>query len=539
MPLLVDCGWEAVAAGSSHGGKNANTDARTIGGCPRAPTRRGSKWRVLTPPTAARLPRVRPPTVPRSARPRFPTTPLRVLHVTMELAPWAVVGDVGEYVAGLAGAQSAAGDRVTVVSPLHGDGAWPLAGMRRVIGTGAVLRLADQEFPFALRRLAHPAGFEAVLVESELFERAGVYAHPDTGEIHSDTLLRSSLLCHAALYYALNAGGRWQVIHGHDHHGALAVALLQRRFQPTPLQHARSVLTVHDPTRLGLHPPEETILAGLPAAEGAPGGAFSYQGALSMLRAGLRTADVVHCVAAAHQGLLNTDGKQGHPLAQDAVAARLGSVSGGVDSQSWDPASDPAIAASFTPDDPSGRDACREDLLGVCGWSEDGAVLLGYAGPVFPERGLVELAEAIHARPELGLRLIITGEGDGHTLDRVREVDDPRVILLPPDDTTRRQILAGIDVYAIPGADCAGDLSHGPALRYGACVLYRAGGGPDGLPEDATFVVREDEELAEALERLLPSRPSPAAVHAAMSASQPWHEAAQLVRRRFYLEPGS
>ena len=457
----------------------------------------------------------------------------------MELAPWVVVGDVGDYVGGLAGAQAAAGDRVTVVTPLHGDGKWPLAGMRQVVGSGAVLRLADREFPFALRRLAHPSGFEAVLVESELFERAGVYSHPDTGEIHGDTLLRSSLLCHAALYYALNAGGRWQVIHGHDHHGALAVALLQRRFQPTPLQHARSVLTVHDPSRLGLHPPEETELAGLPAIEGQPGGAFAYQGTLSMLRAGLKTASVVHCVAETHKLLLTTEGKQGHPLAEDVPAGRLDAVAGGVDLQGWDPSTDPAIAASFAPEDPAGRAPCRDDLLGLCGWTEDGGVLLGYAGPVFPERGLVELAEALHGRPDLAVRLVVTCEGDGDTLDRLRAVEDPRIALLPPDETTHRQVLAGLDVYAITGADCAGDLSHILALRYGVCVLCRAGGGPDALPSEARLLVGEDEDLGDALERLLPRRPSPEAVHAALSASKPWHESAQRIRRRFYLEPSS
>ncbi len=479
---------------------------------------------------------MRPAPVPRSARPRFPTTPLRVLHVAMELDPWSTLGDVGVYVTGLAAAQAAAGDRVTVVTPLHGDGTWPMAGMRQVVGSRAVLRLDHREFPFALRRLAHPAGFEVVLVESELFERAGVYAHPDTGEIHGDTLLRSSILSHAALYYALNAGGRWQVIHGHDHHGALAVALLRRRFQPTPLQHARSVLTVHDPSRLGLHPPEETVLAGLPEAEGRPGGAFAYEGALSMLRAGLLTAHAVHCVATAHEELLTTEGPHGHPLAADARGQRLDTVAGGVDPQAWDPEHDPALAASFSAADPSGRASCREDLLGICGWDDDGSLLLGYAGPVLPERGLVELAEALGARPELPIRLVVAGAGDGDTLDRLRAVDDPRVALLADDEGVRRQVLAGIDVLALVGADCAGDLSHGPGLRFGAPLLIRQGAGPDGVPEAASNEVGDDEDLGDALARLAADRPGPDATAAALAVSRPWHEAAQAIRRRFYLD---
>ena len=54
-----------------------------------------------------------PPLSSKRDRPRFPTTPLRVLHVAMELAPWAQVGDVGGWLDGLTRAQQAAGDRVT------------------------------------------------------------------------------------------------------------------------------------------------------------------------------------------------------------------------------------------------------------------------------------------------------------------------------------------------------------------------------------------------------------------------------------------
>ncbi len=478
--------------------------------------------------------------IPRSARPRFPTTPLRVLHIAMELAPWAVVGDVATFVRGLAAAQADAGDKVTVVVPRHGDGHWPLAGQQQVVGSRATVVLGEQEVPFELRRLQHPDGFEVVLVQCELFERAGIYVHGDTGEDHADSLLRSSVLCHAALYYALNAGGRWQVIHGHDHHGALATALLRRRFQPTPLQHARSVLTVHDPYRLGLHLPEETPLAGLPWSEGQPDGPFAYQGGFSCLRAGLDLAHRVHCVAEAHAALLRDGGPEGHPFAFDADDTRLGTVPGGIELERWDPATDPALASSFDARDLSGRDACRDELLALAGWDE-AELIVGYAGPLVPERGLDQLADAIAARTDSRVRVAIVGRGDPEIAEAWTELAarDERVhVQLSDDDTLLRQVLAGLDLYCLPGAEAAGELGFRAALRYGALLLAAPGVATDEVPEAAQIPL--DGDLGDALDRALEIVGSGDLAErraAALNASRPWHAVARQIRTTFYLDP--
>ncbi len=155
---------------------------------------------------------------------------------------------------------------------------------------------------------------------------------------------------------------------------------------------------------------------------------------------------------------------------------------------------------------------------------------------MFPERGLVELADAIASSPELPARLVVAGPGDGDTLDQLRAQSDPRVVVLDASPETRRQVLAGVDVYVLPGLDCAGDLTHNAALQYGAPVLHQADSSPDGVPEGASVPVCEDESLTEALARIAASPPGPEATVAALGADKPWHAAAQRIRR-LYLEP--
>jgi starch synthase len=483
-------------------------------------------------------------------RPRFPTTPLRVLHVAMELAPWASVGDVGAWLDGLTRAQQAAGDRVTVVLPEHGIGTWRRRNVQKVVGSQAKLQLGDRLIDFSLARLKADQR-EIILVRSELFERGGIYSNPDTGALYADTLLRASVLCHAALYWALNAGGRWQVIHGHDHHGALACALLRRRFQPTPLQHARSVLTVHDASFWGLHDLEEVPLSGLPPSEAQPGGPFAVAGMFSALRAGLVLADRVHLVAPRQATeVLDADGVAG-PLTADfqARAEQTLAVSGGVEA-AIDPSNDPRIASAFSWRQPSGRAECRDDLLGLSGLpGEVGGtpvVIAGYAGPLLPEKGLDVLAAAL---PHLPPHVVVAVVGAGHP-ETVAALQDaaqrhPGRLWFHHSSASEPaiQLLAGTDLFVLPGRHAPGDLRVLEASRYGALPVTSRAGGPasliDGQPGWAYDGDPEDPEaLAAALTTAaaeVASPDHPARVRAALKGVRTWGSVAAALRREAYL----
>lgn|GEM_PF-4190534 len=492
-----------------------------------------------------------PPLSSKRDRPRFPTTPLRVLHVAMELAPWAQVGDVGGWLDGLTRAQQAAGDRVTVVLPEHGIGTWHRAHVQKVVGSQAQLRLGDRLIDFSLARLKVDQR-ELILVRSELFERGGIYANPDTMELYEDTLLRASVLCHAALYWALNAGGRWQVIHGHDHHGALACALLRRRFQPTPLQHARSVLTVHDASFWGLHDLDEVPLSGLPPGEAQPGGPFACAGMFSALRAGLALADGIHLVAPGQaEEVLRTHGVAG-PMTADFQRRQEDSFSlpGGID-PTVDPSTDPLIASAFSAKEPGGRADCRDDLLGLTGLPDtvDGtpAVLAVYSGPLLPEKGLDLLLDALPHCPD-HLVVAVAGDGDPDVMQAfaaAAKAHPERVWFRHTSEAeTLAQLLAGGDLFVLPGRHAPGDLRVLHALRYGALPVTSEQGGPASLlPPGHGFPYPGDPEDPASLVEALTAAVAAVAdeghgqrVSAALRHGVSWASVAARLRKDAYLQ---
>jgi len=491
---------------------------------------------------------------PSEARPSLPATPLRILHIGMELAPWASTGGTSEVLAELPAAQSRQGDRVTVVVPFHGTGSWPRHELQTVEGANAALRLGDQRIPFKLGRLRHPAGFEVITVRSELFERGGIYNHPDTGVPFDDSLLRASVLCHAALYYALTAGGRWQVIHGHDAEGALACALLGRRFQPTPLQHARSVLTLHDVGRLGLLQPDQFQYTGMPTEDAAPGGPFELDGQLSTLKAGLLGADWVHTLSPTYARELRNDPAIGGPL-HDVFRSRgerVVGVVGGLDLSGWNPSTDPYLAASFDINDLSGRDICREDLeslaqLKTVEAPEPRPVIVGVIGRLLRRRGMDLLADAIPRLIGDGFFFVVQADGDPDLESSFTSIAaryPGRVhVRIGWEPETARQVLAGADLYCMPSRYEPNGMAQQYAMRYAALpVVRRTGSLADTVPDDVGILF--DEMTTESLCAAL--REGGAAVRdeeerrsrqlKAMSLGTTWDQSAAMIRDQLYLE---
>jgi len=406
--------------------------------------------------------------------------------------------------------------------------------------------LGDQEVAFDLLRLKHPAGFEVILVRSPIFERSGIYCNPDTGEEWPDGLVRSSVLCHAALYYALNAGGRWRIIHAHDWHGALTCALLRRRFQPTPLQHARSVLTIHDPAFAGIHPSSDVPVAGLPTREAVPGGPFDCDGKFSALKAGVHFADAIHAVSPRHALDLSMGEHPGGVW--EALRSRADSITGvlgGVDLERWNPATDPGLASSFSLEEPSGRSSCREDLIALAGL-QSGPLLVGFAGHLLPEKGLDLLVQSIPPLVGEGIQFVIQGTGLPSLQDAFKamaqEFPGQVWVSISENPSLERQVLAGLDVYCLPSRFEPSALGAMRAQRYGALPLVRRTGGlPDAVSEDAGFLFEDDtveglvSAIQDAAHRLSNGEEDSRRRRRALSFDRSWEQAAIEIRHGLYL----
>jgi starch synthase len=147
----------------------------------------------------------------------------------------------------------------------------------------------------------------------------------------------------------------------------------------------------------------------------------------------------------------------------------------GCDELPHDPATDPALAATFSRESPSGKQECRKTLVRRTSLAVGPRTLLLATGPLDPPRGGREILDTISKLGRADVAVVFPAGGDRALIDQanVLAMGSPGKVTVFPELglEAERQILAAADAVLL--AD-AGDLTGRPAslaLRYGALPL--------------------------------------------------------------------
>ena len=147
----------------------------------------------------------------------------------------------------------------------------------------------------------------------------------------------------------------------------------------------------------------------------------------------------------------------------------------GCDELPHDPATDPALAATFSAESPSGKQECRRTLVRRTSLAVGPRTLLLATGPLDPARGGREILEAVSRLGRADVAVVFPAGGDRTLVDQanVLAIGSPGKVTVFPESgwEAERQILAAADAVLLADAT---DLTGRPAslaLRYGALPL--------------------------------------------------------------------
>jgi starch synthase len=320
----------------------------------------------------------------------------------------------------------------------------------------------------------------------------------------------------AALELARHLAWSVDVVHANDWHTALACyAVLLRRRQTEPSAVVATVLTVHNLPFMG--PDVDTLLDGygLPRVQtGLPGWAGSLP-----LPLGLWAADAIVAVSPSYAREIQT-AEFGSGL-QDYLRARRDSLHGilnGIDTEDFNPALDPALAANFgipTLDRRVQNKAALQVRLGLP--VEPDVPLFGMVSRLDPQKGTDLLAAALRRLRDLEWQAVILGTGMSRlerSLKRL-ETEFPNRFRaeLRYDAGLARQIYGGADAFLMPSRYEPCGLAQMIAMRYGCLPIVSAVGGlkdtvvadQDGFVIGAPTAARLVTAMTHAM-RLLPDR---------------------------------
>ena len=209
--------------------------------------------------------------------------------------------------------------------------------------------------------------------------------------------------------------------------------------------------------------------------------AFEQWGDCNPLLGGIRLADLVVAVSPHYAAEITTPhggfGLDG-PLRDRGD--RLVGILNGIDTDEWDPATDPHLAASTRRPTSAGKAAMRAELLARCAPPTAAARCWRWS-PAWPTRkASICWCRAPFLR-RLGATLIVLGDGDQGLADALTTaaVDHPETVAFVRgyDEALAHLLFAGADVLVMPSRFEPCGLAQMQAMRYGTLPLVTDVGG--------------------------------------------------------------
>ncbi len=381
---------------------------------------------------------------------------MRVLFVTPECTPLAKAGGLGDVSAALPPALRALGVQVDVLLPGY-------AQVLRQIGDATeVARFSELGLDCRVLK-NNPL---LVLDCAPLYQREGIYQDPG-GQDWPDNALRFGLLSKVA---ARLADG-YDVVHCNDWPAALMPVYSQRP----------SLLTVHNLAFQGNF--ERSWLARL----GLPEPSFSmhqleFHGRISFLKGGLVNAGAINTVSPTYAREIQTGefgcGLDGLLRERHAV---LSGILNGIDTDAWNPASDPHLAQPFDASSLDRKASNKRALQRRLNLEPSDELLIGLVGRLTHQKGIDLVAAAAHALAALPAQLAVLGQGERSlegALAAAAARHPGRIALATGfDEELAHLIEGGADIFLMPSRFEPCGLNQMYSQRYGTPPVARATGG--------------------------------------------------------------
>ena len=375
------------------------------------------------------------------------------------------------------------------------------------------------------------------------FKRPGLYGHYDDAE-------RFAFFSRAALEMLPLIHFKPDIIHANDWQAALAPVYYSLFYAGRPgYENIRTVYTIHNIQYQGQYGMEILDdVFGLPDDRRS---VVEQNGIINLAKGAIEAADAVTTVSPTYaEELLNPWFSHGMDDILRLRSWKLSGILNGIDTDSYNPATDPDIPFSYTAEDRTGKAADKQALQ----------VRLGL--PLVPDRPLVAMVSRLAGHKGFDLvkyvmdrilgediQMVILGSGEWTYENFFREVQarypDKFRFCAGFVPELARKIYAAADIFLMPSKSEPCGLSQMVACRYGAVPVVRETGGlkdsirdcGDGEGYGFTFKTYNADDMFAALKRAIDgygNRPAWEAITArAMAVDFSWGRSANEYMRLY------
>ncbi|MDO8414529.1 MAG: glycogen synthase GlgA [Gallionellaceae bacterium] len=402
---------------------------------------------------------------------------MRILFATSEVAPLIKTGGLADVSAALPAALHDLQVDVRILLPGYPQVLSALSNLQTVAEFPAL-----PGFP-AARLLADtlPNGVPLWVIECpELYKRGGGAYQNEAGVDWPDNAQRFGLLSRiTALLGSAASPLNWHpdVVHCNDWQTGLAPVYLHGAAGAAPC-----VMTVHNLAFQGIFPPKWVADMGLPKECFKLDGVEFY-GSLSFMKAGLFYADHITTVSPAYAKEIQTEalgfGLQGLLYQRRDV---LTGILNGIDTEEWNPATDPRIVRTYSAYNLNGKSANKRALQRRMQLQlEPETPLFGLVSRFTEQKGLDVVLEIAPQLAALPAQLVLLGSGDEkmqHAASQLaRDYPGQIGVQIGFNETLSHMIEAGADIFLMPSRFEPCGLNQLYSQRYGTPPLVHATGG--------------------------------------------------------------
>lgn len=400
---------------------------------------------------------------------------LEVLSVVSEIYPLVKTGGLADVAGALPGALAHEGVAMRTLVP-----GYP-AVIAALEKPKVVMKVAGLFGGPARVLMGRAKGLDLFVVDApHLFDRPGNPYSDADGVDWPDNPFRFAALAKIGAEIGLGGAGGFKpsVVHTHDWQTGLTPAYLEYDGRKRP----GTVATIHNLAFQGQYPKELLHELHLPAHSWGVDG-VEYYDTIGFLKSALRMSDRVTTVSPTYAAEIRS-GEGGMGLS-GLLAGRAAVVSGilnGIDTDVWNPATDPLVASHYDAATPSSRRSNKSALQRRMGLRVDRrAMVFGVVSRLSWQKGLDMVLDSIEAILAAGGQLALLGSGDRDLTDGFRRAATAHpgriACVVGYDESLAHLIQAGSDVLMVPSRFEPCGLTQLCALRYGAIPLVTRVGG--------------------------------------------------------------
>lgn len=331
---------------------------------------------------------------------------------------------------------------------------------------------------------AHVDGVIYYLLDNQYyFKREGLYGHYDDAE-------RFAFFSRAVLEVIPHVGFTPDIIHCNDWQTAMIPVYLNEFYKQNSLySNIKTVYTIHNIQYQGKYGMElYNDVLGLPDGRE---GIVEYDGCVNLMKGAIQCADKVTTVSPTYsREILDPYYSCGLDNILKQFTYKLTGIVNGIDTEVYNPETDPLIYKNFSSDDISGKAFNKEQLQRDMGLTACADVpVIGMVTRLVKHKGLDLVKHVFEEILAARVQFVILGSGEWEFetffYEMTQKHHDKLALKLGFDTALAHKIYAGADIFLMPSKSEPCGLAQMVALRYGTVPIVRETGGLNDTISDS------------------------------------------------------